>query len=1343
MEPASPAIGAYRLVKLLGQGGMGSVYQAEHKKSGKIVALKTIRCVDEMFLENIRLEIRALARINHPNIVQIIDQGIDNGLPWYAMELFSGQTLGQYFSLHEDTHISQKQTATTDVGEFTSQHFENAPGEAGMWWTCSLIGRGEDQGQLPLTAPTAALNEKNVAPVQQSESIPTRTNPSDLKDVATIIIRLCAPLAFLHGQGLVHRDLKPDNVFITDDGIPILMDFGLMTRFADDFGRETLRIEKGGVGTVKYMAPEQISGQLVDARADLYSLGCIIYELLAGCPPFRGRTTQVISAHLHQKPLPVTQFSSSIPAEIDNLLRQLLAKDPRDRIGHADVVAAVLAETLGPQKTTCSIPKPRTFLYRPGFVGRQTALNRIDAFYEKLKDKQSGLFFISGEGGVGKTRLIMEGGRKLAHQGVKVMTGVCSEQVSKPLAALQNPLRMIADRCRQRGQEETDFLLGGRGKLLARYQPALLDLPGQESYPDPEELPWQAAKIRLFHSLSETFCQLARKNTLLLILDDLHFADELLLDFFDFELRTERFKGFPILIIGAFRTEIADQKLLDIIEKYGVEQFTLSGFDQQMVAVIVSDMLAMHPAPDQFCQFLGRHSNGNPLFIAEYLRAAVEDNLLFRDEWGSWQLKFEHDVVMESFSAYEQIPLPTSIQEIVECRLNRLTDTERAVIQTAAVMGQKLHVELLKMTSGLPGDTVDDVLEKLIQKQIFEKKAGLTIDFINSQVREAAYKRLKPDQCVALHLLVAESMETLFAAERQYFWAALGYHWQKGENIEKARACFLAGAREAIKRFAHSEAEKLYQSYLKLLKKPSSDMIEVKNELGKEVFQMQGRIEDARQQFQAALEIAQEIGDRLNEARALICLGGIKILTGQPDQAQELNERALAIAHQLENQSIVGSCLINLARIKQEQGQLESSRLLFEEALGLSKSEGERRNELSCLRNLAIILHIQGHYEQARTQFEQALDLAREEGSKIEVGQCLGNLGNHYYTQGTIEKARDFMEQAMAIFREIGDKENEGTCLGNLANLHLDQKQLEKANKLSKQALTIFRDFGDARSESIWLGNIALISSSQGAFEKAHLLYDQAITIARQVKDRANEGVCLGNRGNLYLTQSLPEEAEIHLTEALDIARQIGDRQRQGLWLFKLALLHYSQGQLEQTLQFYERSLQIYQESEDKYHECKCLNAIACLYCEMKQLRKAAKFHEQACYLAGKIKSLYLQGDIKLDFAIIKRRTGQNIDPLKAQVEECRSIFSRSSDLFSVFRCWCEQGHLALAANQSANNFIARAQQIYDQIIVDKSIQLQKAMKGLCDAQQAFNEGDLRPLVHGEIRENLPLSLRS
>src|SRR3990172_171565 len=237
-------IGPYCILGTLGAGGMGVVYRARHVETGQDVALKTVRIGRAELLQGVRREIDALARLQHPGIVRVLEQGVEAGRPWYAMELLAGRSLRQY--CRELTGSAAAPDAHSDDSTLTR--------------LTSSAGR-EASRTPPQHAAVASAS--------------ARLSADQTTSVLRLARRLCVPLAFLHGEGLVHRDLKPDNVLITRDDRPVIIDFGLATQFE---GRLSLVIQQSASyaeGTVAYIAPELIAGEVVDARADLYALGAM------------------------------------------------------------------------------------------------------------------------------------------------------------------------------------------------------------------------------------------------------------------------------------------------------------------------------------------------------------------------------------------------------------------------------------------------------------------------------------------------------------------------------------------------------------------------------------------------------------------------------------------------------------------------------------------------------------------------------------------------------------------------------------------------------------------------------------------------------------------------------------------------------------------------------------------------------------------------------------------------------------------------------------------------------------------------------------------------------------
>ena len=707
---APGTIGEYGIEGIIGRGGMGVVYRAVHRDSGEAVALKTVLLPDEQFLQRIRREIQALARIQHPGVVRIVDQGLEDGLPWYAMELLEGEEL--------------------------RQRAVSVPGES------------------------------------------PRIDEGALGQVLTLLRRLCAPLAFLHGEGIVHRDLKPGNVIVRPDGMPVLVDFGLVAEFGASVGRETATADHLAAGTPTYMAPEQISGAFVDARADLYALGCVLYELLTGRPPFVEDTPlRLAMAHMSEPPRPPSERVSGLPPEMDELLVRLLAKRPEDRLGYAEDVAAALARLGADNGLGTGAPRPRVYLYRPGFAGREDALQQLESRLGDLGEGRGALVLVGGESGVGKTRLVLEAARAADDRELQVLVGEARDGVARPLEPLRKPLEAIADRCRQMGAGETARLVGDRGPVLARYEPSLGQLPGCEGQRTPVDLPPDAARERLFGHLAETFSALAEQRPLLLIVDDLQWADDLTLSFLASLVRGGRLGERPFLVVGTYRTEEVDVGLARLLAEPGIDPLDLDRLGEEGVGAIVGDMLAIPAPPGRLVRFVARQSEGNPFFVGEYLRTAAQEGLIFRDGAGRWQVVQRGGQGEDEFAA---LPDPGSLRDLVGRRLAALSPDAQRLAEVAAVVGREGPLDLIQTVAETDDSALDVAFAELIRRHVAEEPAPGILRFLHDKLREAAYSAQDPARLRALHQRVAEILDARPREGDEYVYA-LAHHYALGE----------------------------------------------------------------------------------------------------------------------------------------------------------------------------------------------------------------------------------------------------------------------------------------------------------------------------------------------------------------------------------------------------------------------------------------------------------------------------------------------------------------------------------------------------------------------------------
>ncbi|WP_437499230.1 serine/threonine-protein kinase [Sorangium sp. So ce1099] len=790
-------IGPFAIEGVLGRGGMGVVYRARHVATLDLVALKTVRVPREAMLASIRREIHALSRIRHPGISRIVDEGLHEGLPWYAMEFYEGDTL--------HSHIQRCWNGALASGSRSCAR-PGSPPSTGV--ASNTATRTPDASIIP-TPRDADLSDDAAA--RRPQVVLEAVRP-----LLSLLASLCATLAFLHGEGLVHRDLKPENVFVRVDGQPVLVDLGVVGSFGGALGREVLAAEGSVLGSIPYMAPEQIRGEFVDARADLYALGCMLYECLTGRPPFIGSTAPaILYQHISERPLPPSKLVEGVPDALDRLALRLLEKRPEDRLGFAEDVGETLSKLGVAAPVMQDAPKAQAYLYRPGFEGRQEVVAELADVIACAEDDWRGDFILlGGESGVGKTRLAMEIARKAAQQGMLVITGQCvtlgargdGSVVAAPLHPFRPLLVAIADLARAGDAAEVERLLGARGKVLAAYEPALAALPSVREQPEPPLLPPDASRQRVLDSLYDALRALAAERPLLLLLDDLQWADELSLA----ALAQCAERGFgeePVIVFGTYRIEERSAAISALVRAKGARDIVLQRLDSASVGGMVSGMLALREPARDLVEFLAAHSDGNPFFVAEYLRAAIGEGLLTRDRLGQWHM---HERAWGSENLATLVPLPRTVAELIERRLGALDEDARTLAEWASVLGREFDSHLLTGTGQLADLALLEGLETLRVRQVLEEPTPGRLRFVHDKIRESAYGRIVVERRRGLHRDAALVIEAR-SADQPDAWPDLGYHFAEALVHDKAALYVGRAAVRAREAYANEEAIRLYR----------------------------------------------------------------------------------------------------------------------------------------------------------------------------------------------------------------------------------------------------------------------------------------------------------------------------------------------------------------------------------------------------------------------------------------------------------------------------------------------------------------------------------------------------
>jgi len=691
---------------------------------------------------------------------------------------------------------------------------------------------------------------------------------------------ICQALEYAHALGIVHRDLKPGNIWLTADGTARLGDFGL----ALSLDRSRVTQETTIIGTVAYMSPEQAMGLMADARSDLYALGATLYEMVTGRPPFRGDTAgAVIAQHLGVPPVTPAALNPEVPEAFASLIERLLAKRPAERPANAATVREFLREITGgltsdearhmvrtPAPVRRSpLPPWLAARERTTFVGRTPDLARLAEAWERALSGRHHLILVEGEAGIGKTRLAIEFARALHEEGATVLLGRCSEENLIAYQPFVEALQHYVTIC---PPFELLVQLGRRGAELTRLLPELLErVPG---LPAPLGGDPEGQRYRLFEAVASLLAAASRSAPVLLVLEDLHWADKPTLLLLKHVMESQ--EEAPLLILGTYRkTELGQAHPLadalgDLRRTQAVDRLSLHGLDQAATGALVQ-AFAGHDFPAAFARAVCAQTEGNPLFIVEALRHLTETGVIVRRA-GRWA----------SHLRPEQVGIPEGVKEVIGRRLSRLSEACHQLLRIAAVAGREFDLDILARVSGLSDEPLVNALEEAVRVAVLVE-VPQTIgrySFAHILIRETLYAELTATRRVRLHGRLAEALESARPGTLEEDLPLLAYHFLEaapGGDVDKAIGYATRAGERATRLLAYEEAAYHYERALRTLDlKPTADA-RARAELllaRADSLWSTGDTNSARETFFAAAELARGMRAPDVLARAALGAGG-------------------------------------------------------------------------------------------------------------------------------------------------------------------------------------------------------------------------------------------------------------------------------------------------------------------------------------------------------------------------------------------------------------------------------------------------------------------------------------
>jgi tetratricopeptide (TPR) repeat protein len=975
-----------------------------------------------------------------------------------------------------------------------------------------------------------------------------------------ICIAITEALAAAHKEGVVHRDIKSENIILTPSGGVKVMDFGLAK-----LQNASLLTQEGVIlGTVAYMSPQQAAGETVDHRSDLFSLGVVFYELLTGKLPFGAEYEMaILYSILNEDPISVTDLNPELPEALDRVVAKALRKELNSRYQSADEFAADLKKVKDHLKDgieaeaaeldlIAAVDKEKRDVrgFQAGLVGREKEFETLKKLLVLTGESEGQTVLIAGEAGIGKSRLVAELQKYARNKKITMLTGRCLfKQGTQPyqpfIEAIGNyfDIKGIGsdDHLREFINEKSPDLT----YLLPIYRMFL-------NIKDQEEVSLES-KEQLWDAIYKLIVKISSERPIIIYLDDIHWADDDSLDLFYYASRNTTSE--KVMFVGTYRSE-------DLLVTSGGKEHPLLVLQRQMnregeLTVIelkrltvehIRDMVvSLFPDSDfgeSFYEMVFTETEGNPFFAMELIKLFKSEGIIEKVD-GTHCLRED----------YNRIVIPSKIHDVVMMRISRLNDEERELLEVGAVEGDSFHSDTVAVCLDLRRIHVLRKLQALERDHHIIHPQDKMYRFDHGKIREILYDSILPELRSEYHLMIGDTLADTY--EGQDFMAAnIAHHYLEGKDHKKALPYLITAGEKARTVFANDLALKYYGNALEIistLEKSDRDKIHAKGKdvvlegMG-DVSLLIGKHDNAFEHYNSLINFEDIAITRKSDV--LRKLGVVYSNKGENEKALDLlNEAEKAfsdMSDQEDIRKIIGRIRFTRARILKSQGFYDEAKKNIDKGCYLLGEEGNYIERAEAFNNLGNILYDQGEYAQALEMYSRSLKLREEVGDQKGIADTYINLGNVHYELGNYSTSAEMTEKGLDIRRKIGFRAGIAGGYNNLGTIYQDMGRFEEARSMYEKSLEIHSEIDDVPRIALTFANLGSVNLDLGEFETAAMQLETSLTMQKEMKIRDFHAQTIIWYAEVLLKQGKLNEARLTASEALKEAQETYQKGNEG-----------------------------------------------------------------------------------------------------------------------------------------------------------------------------------------------------
>ena len=1022
------------------------------------------------------------------------------------------------------------------------------------------------------------VNGLNIFEFSRKLSCPVRKDIHN--GVYSLIVQLCRALEYIHAKGLIHYDIKPGSVLVQltdnkiDNAVVKLMDFGL----ADE-----RQLVDGTVikGTFPYIAPEIIKGKgvSIDHRADLYSLGVLLYEVFIRRSFHSEEKTSFVSLLKRETELVSTlpsKIVSSIPRGIDQLILRLLAVEPAQRYSRANEVIREISKIANMRFENETEKTLEGYLLSSRFVGRDKEMELLKSLYEKARQGESKVILITGDVGIGKSRLSKE--FKIF---VQLERGYCfTGYAHRDKTQILEPFHDIFKELINYLPTNSKLSRGTRFSLAVLYKifPDLVNGKLKKHLPILVPLEPQAEKLRVLDALSELVRFVAAElGAMVILLEDLHWADDLSLQFLEYLGRNLGDRN--ILICGTGRKEEtksnqAFNKMVTNLENEGYfTQLDLKPLNIKSLYYFLDSMITSESNSPGLVKYLMEKTSGNPYFAEEIMR------IMFRRRG----VIIGEQIAMADF---QKIAIPETIEDVV---LKRVADLERPsqkVIKFAGVLLKGFNYDMMRHLTGLDDTDLSSALWDLKRRQILVEE-GNEYRFYHATLQEAVHKRLGDREKRDLNYKIARTLEKIYQGRQKTVVEDLAHYFINARHKKKGIKYGLQAAKKSSEQFANEQAIRFYKDVLVLI---SDKNPKLRFDILLKLAHIEGIVgygDDAFSHLYKALSL--KTGSIYKKSLIYFGISGMYASKGYYNKVLYIEQKAKKLLKKMKPGWLRSLLEINInCRICETY---------------LSIGDYER----ACKFNFDISHFPKRGLKEKEMIREQAI-----------VHHALASIEYHKrpYGRDNYDKAIFYYKKAIKYCKKIKLEDHIVVVLNNLGATYLDRFDFQNALFCLQKSIHRAEKIGYHYSVSITLCNLSDIFREKGAYLKALDYAHKAFSFAKKIGNSLVIGIALYETGRCFFQLGNYKEAEGYVEKALNIFRTPHWNEEKFSVLRYLAEIYQAMSDYTKALRLYRKALKNFSEAKYQRDIANLLMNIGSVFTEIGEFSKAKRHIENALKIA-------------------------------------------------------------------------------------------------------------------------------